>query len=218
MDDTQQLPGPAEDGGPSGQEPEAAPEQSGGKPISSFAFNAAGILATVAAALVVFFCFQTFLRFYYVPSGSMLPTLNIGEVVICTRVNRPEDVDRFDIVVFSPYTEANGYLGRPEGQRKDVYVKRLIGLPGDTVSITDHVLYVNGEPQTEEYLPDTLVMDDFEEITVPEGCYFFLGDNRNRSSDCRYIGSIPFENLVGRCFFHVNSLYGLVHRSEVTRG
>ena len=176
------------------------------KPVYSVSF----ILTQVIPFLIVLVLFTHVLQFYYVPSGSMLPTLNIGEVVLCTAVHSPSDVHHGDIVVFSPFTAENNYLGQSEDNREELYVKRLIGLPGDTVSIQNHTLYVNGEPVDEPYLSPDLVMEDYGEITVPDGCYFMMGDNRNNSADCRYIGSIPFENLKARCFFHMNSIAGFL--------
>ncbi len=179
-------------------------------------YFAAFAMTNIIPFLIVLLIFTKVVQFYYVPSGSMLPTLSIGEVVLCTQIDAPGDVKRGDIVVFSPYTPENNYLDLPESERKELYVKRLIGLPGDRVAIQEHILYVNGQPQTEPYLPPDLEMVDFGEITVPEGCYFMMGDNRNNSADSRFIGSIPFENLKAHCFFHLKSIPGILHHSSTT--
>ena len=81
-----------------------------------------------------------------------------------------------------------------------IFVKRLVGLPGDTVELKDGFLYVNGELYTEEYINDdyrTGRLNVFGPYTVPEGSFFVLGDHRNNSNDSRFIGPIPGEMVLG---------------------
>lgn len=107
-----------------------------------------------------------------IPSESMVPTLNVGDRLFVTRVYNPENLKRGDIVVF-----------RSEEKDEDM-IKRLIGLPGDKIVINDGIVTVNGETLEESYIGTS---DNYSgEFTVPEGKYFFLGDNRYWSLDSRY--------------------------------
>lgn len=107
-----------------------------------------------------------------IPSESMVPTLNVGDRLFVTRVYNPEKLKRGDVVVFDS-EELNERM-----------IKRLIGLPGDTVIIRNGVVQVNGETLQEDYIGTP---DNYNgEFQVPEGKYFFLGDNRAHSDDSRY--------------------------------
>lgn len=107
-----------------------------------------------------------------IPSESMVPTLNVGDRLFVTRVYNPENLKRGDIVVF-----------HSEEKDEDM-IKRLIGLPGDKIVINDGIVTVNGETLEENYIGTA---DNYSgEFTVPEGKYFFLGDNRYWSLDSRY--------------------------------
>lgn len=106
------------------------------------------------------------------------------------------NIDRNDIVILdSPTVEG------------DQYIKRVIGLPGDTISMQDDVLYINGEVIDEsEYLSEETVanntgMEDLEEFVVPEGEYFVMGDNRNHSFDGTEFGPIPEESINAEILF-----------------
>ena len=89
--------------------------------------------------------------------------------------NEPE---RFDIVIFK-------YPDDPE--QKELYIKRIIGLPGETINIVNGKVYIDGKktPLDDSFCPETPI-GDFGPYTVPEGCYFMLGDNRNCSKDSRF--------------------------------
>ncbi|MDQ0175842.1 signal peptidase I [Bacillus chungangensis] len=125
---------------------------------------------------------------------SMMPTLHNGDRMIVNKLGKP---DRFDIVVFHA----------PE--QKD-YIKRVIGLPGDTVEYRDDTLYINGkkyeEPYLEEYknqITDGPLTEDFtlseilDNDVVPDGEIFVMGDNRRFSKDSRHIGTIPLDKVIG---------------------
>ena len=127
-----------------------------------------------------------------VPSGSMEPTIETGSRMIGLRLsyilNEPE---RGDIIIFKYPDDESVY-----------YVKRIIGLPGETVEIKDGFVYIDGQILSEDYLSVT-TEGDFGPYDVPEGCYFVLGDNRNNSHDSRYWTNtyVPEENIVGRALF-----------------
>lgn len=147
----------------------------------------AAMIIAIAIALVFF---KTNFQTYVVPSESMLPTLSIGEVIFGKNIDDVTDIQRGDIVMFD--TEYDVF-----------FVKRLIGMSGDTIEIKDGVLYLNGEPQIEEYVNnDGIPMSDFGPYTVPEGHYFMMGDNRNNSGDSRVIGPIAFEDIRSKALFH----------------
>lgn len=171
---------------------------------------------------------------FRIPSGSMYPTLQIGDFIVVSKfsyglklpvtqttiipISKPE---RGDIVVFK-------YPKDPDVD----YIKRVIGLPGDEVAYLGRALYVNGKPFKQNYIGKYLgsdsgaVMDganmleetldngtkhrilldmdkstqDMQPITVPEGHYFMVGDNRDHSNDSRFWGFVPEQNLKGRAF------------------
>lgn len=147
-------------------------------------------------AIVLFILIRTFLFAPFIVDGeSMAPTLHSGERLIVTKaVYLWGEPKRGDIVVFHAT------------QTRD-YIKRVIGLPGDTVEVRDDRLYINGkevpEPYLEEYRRKTqqaglVLTEDFGPQQVPEGSYFVMGDNRRNSQDSRMIGAIPKDQIVGR--------------------
>lgn len=170
------------------------------------------LVALIVAIVIKTFFFQAF----YIPSGSMIPTLQINDRVLVNKLSYQFGaVERGDILVFdSPEAidversfparvlrsigEATG-LTSPD----TVLIKRVIALPGETVSILDNQVYVNGRPIAEPYLPDGVTTRDFEEIAVPADHVFMMGDNRNQSRDSRVFGPIPREDIVGRAFVTV---------------
>lgn len=127
----------------------------------------------ILIALVLAFLINKFLIFKVkIPSESMVPTLNVGDRLFVTRIYNPEKLKRGDIVVFH------------SDEKNEDMIKRLIGLPGDKVVIKDGIVTVNGETLKENYIgPADNYSGEFE---VPEGKYFFLGDNRYWSLDSRY--------------------------------
>lgn len=141
-----------------------------------------------------------------VVSGSMENTVMTGDRVIGLRTaywfSEPE---RGDIIVFN----RDGFDGKP-------LLKRLIGLPGDTLEIRYGKLYINGELYEEDYLRAEM-NSDYGPITVPEGCYFVMGDNRNVSNDSRR-WSDPFverEDIIGKMYLRYWPLkdFGLIYSS-----
>lgn len=176
------------------------------EPLSAKTFSfILTVFSTLALVLAVGF-YLFFFRIRLVPSASMHPTLEVGETVFCLTIHSSKDISRGDIVVFSPYTSQNNYLNVAKENRTDVYVKRVIGLPGERISISGNVLYIDGEPFDEPYLTPGTPLLDYEEILVPAGCYFMMGDNRMNSFDSRDYGCIPFENMQSKELFHFDSL------------
>lgn len=174
------------------------------KKKSSFVDGLIGVL--LIAVFISMVIFYVKVDRAEVISGSMEPTLMTNEKVVIINGRSPK---RFQMVVFYP----------PDGS-KDKYVKRVIGLPGDTVEYRDDVLYVNGEMYEEPYLDQNreafeaesksetdfytkdLVLENIPGVSkgtkkIPKDMYLVLGDNRQNSQDSRYIGLIPKDNLVG---------------------
>jgi signal peptidase I len=116
-----------------------------------------------------------------VPSGSMLPTIHINDRLAVDKLTGPEDLQYGDIVVFYPPV--------PE-KKEERFIKRLIGKGGDTIEIKDGILYRNGQKVDEPYIREPMKYE-FGPVTVPEGKFFFLGDNRNESYDS-HLWPTPF--------------------------
>lgn len=151
----------------------------------------------VFIALAIMFVIRTFfLGMFYVPSESMVPTLEINDHVAVTKLSyKMHEPERGDVVVFK-------YPPNEEQGLKEVdYVKRLIGLPGETLEIKNNTVFIDGTPLKETYLNEGTNMPDYGPITIPEGEYFMMGDNRNNSSDSRAWGFVPEEYLIGKAQF-----------------
>ncbi|MBD2259937.1 signal peptidase I [Pseudanabaena sp. FACHB-2040] len=129
----------------------------------------------------------------YIPSGSMEPTLEVNDRLVIEKIsyhfNQPE---RGDIVVFWPPESLF-----PPGQRRDAFIKRVIGLPGDTVEVREGQVFVDGTALEEDYIKAPPNYEWGPE-TVPEASYLVLGDNRNSSYDSHAWGYVPYENIIGR--------------------
>lgn len=131
----------------------------------------------VSAALIAFVLNTFIIANSEVPSGSMENTIMTGDRVIGSRLTyRFDDPERGDIAIF-----------RFPDNEKIFYVKRIIGLPGETVDIVDGKVYIDGAetPLEEPYLREPMIPEQPMHFEVPEDCYFMMGDNRNYSSDAR---------------------------------
>lgn len=190
---------------------EAAEQESSG----SFLYELPGLLL---AALVVAVLIKTFVvQPFYIPSGSMIPTLEIDDRVMVSKVNYlVGEIERSDIVVFeNPYRveedesvpeavvrsvlEALGIRTSPY----DDLVKRVIATGGETVEIHDNQVFVDGFALSEPYLQPGSSMPDFGPQTIPEGHLFVMGDNRNASSDGRVFGPIPEDDVIGEAVLRI---------------
>jgi signal peptidase I len=163
-------------------------------------------VAVVAAILIRTFVVQPF----YIPSGSMEPTLNVHDRILVNKLSYDfHSVHRGDIVVFKkPADDTTPGI-------TDL-VKRVIGLPGETISASDGQVYINGRLLPEPWLPrvDQGVTTFPSSIPgclpsppgsckIPSGEYFMMGDNRTDSSDSRVIGPVPGSLFIGRAFVRV---------------
>jgi len=144
------------------------------------------IIETLALAAVLFLGINAVSARVRVDGYSMLPTLEDGEFVLVSKVNyQIGDVERGDIIVFH-------FPMDPEQE----LIKRVIGLPGDFVSVKDGTVSVNGRALIEPYIAASPAYTG--EWAVPQGHLFVLGDNRNDSSDSHSWGYLPFEKVVGK--------------------
>lgn len=145
-----------------------------------------GLLIVVVLRTLIF-------GLFYVPSGSMIPTLQINDHVVVTKftyhITKPQ---RGDIVVF------NYPVALKETGEKVRYVKRLIGLPGDKIEIKEKHLYINDQLVDEPYISSDSDMADFSPLVLGEKEYFMMGDNRNHSNDSRYWGTVEEDLLIGK--------------------
>ncbi len=144
------------------------------------------------ALLVKTFLLQAF----YIPSGSMIPTLKINDRVLVNKLSYDlHDVHRGDIVVFeSPPNEGSA--------TKDL-IKRVIGLPGETVESRDGRIYIDGQVLDAPYLQPHVQTGAMDKVTVAPHHYWMMGDNRGNSRDSRFFGAIPESLIIGRAFVRV---------------
>jgi signal peptidase I len=157
---------------------------------------------------------------YKIPSGSMIPTLTISQRILVNRLATHPGVG--DIVVFHPPAGANNETGPQCGDSdqgpghsqpcdtptrqasNQTFVKRVVGLPGDTLRIREGHVYRNGVQETGAYIqpcPEPTICTFSEAITVPKGDYYMMGDNRGLSDDSRYWGPVPQSWIIGTAFF-----------------
>lgn len=167
------------------------PQSAGTPPVVS-PRRGVNIWSTVRFAIlcaVLFFGLRTFAPTYAIEGESMSPTFHDGGRVILNGAYRLQSPERGDIIVFAPpYASPNPYI------------KRVIALPGERVSIHDGQVFVNDVALAEDYIDGATTIclrAPHCDLTVPEGYVFVLGDNRNNSSDSRYFGPISTGNIVG---------------------
>ncbi len=184
--------------------------------------SAAELVGIIAVALGLALAIQAFVvKPYEIPSGSMLPTLHLGQRILVDRVGMHfGDPKVGDIYVFHPPNsetcadprEGQNANGQNAGRACDVaqaqesgetYVKRVVGLPGDRISIRDGHVFRDGKAEKDSY---TIPCDGSGEcnfpqtITVPRGDYYMMGDNRPDSLDSRFWGPVPKAWLIGEAF------------------
>lgn len=148
------------------------------------------------------FIIQTyFFAFVKVSGDSMNPALNDGNIVIVDKTIEENEYERFDIVAFE-YMYDNS----------DIYIKRIIGLPNETIEIIDNVIYIDGEKLSEYYgafsdiesSPDIAsYFSDYPKTKLGVDEYFVIGDNRYVSDDSRNFGAITADSILGKAIFRI---------------
>jgi signal peptidase I len=152
------------------------------------------VVALGVAVLMRTFVVQTF----YIPSGSMEPTLNIGDRILVDKLSyHLHAVHRGDIIVFAKPPDEQLSPGIND------LVKRVIGLPGETISGQNGQVYINGKPLAEPWLPKGVVTSNFGPVKIPKNDYFVMGDNRGFSEDSRVFGPISGSLIVGRVVLRI---------------
>jgi signal peptidase I len=161
----------------------------------------------ITAVLVAFLLKLFIIEAFRIPSGSMIPTLDVGDQILVYKLAygvrspfgdhywvRFHDPSRGDVVVFR----------YPKDETKD-FIKRVIGLPGDRIAVKNKIVYVNGKPLTEHYVQYLQpldfgqgVRDNMPETLVPPNDFFVMGDNRDDSYDSRFWGFVDRRKILGR--------------------
>jgi signal peptidase I len=153
------------------------------------------VYEVVVPAVILFFIIHTFfLQAQVVPSPSMHPTIMVHDQFLLNKTaywfKKPQ---RFDIIVFRPPAAAD-FNGD--------FVKRIIGLPGETIRVHAGVVYINDKPLNEPFIsPDRAPIAEYGPFIVPDGEVFTMGDNRNNSKDSRYWGALPIRNVKGQAWW-----------------
>jgi len=175
------------------------------------------LVVIVAVALGVALGIQAVLvKPFRIPSESMVPTLEIGQRVLVDRISpRFSDYERGDVVVFKPPEGADTgacAVSHPPQQacprssdaKSDTnFIKRIVAVGGDRIAIKRGRVYIDGKLQQEPYIAPNANCDICnlpEELTVPEGQYYMMGDNRGASLDSRKWGPVPKDNIIGKAF------------------
>ncbi len=182
----------------------------------------------ILALILALFIRTFFVQAYKIPSGSMIPTLLIGDHIL---------VNKMVYGIRNPFTREVWFNGRlpkrqeivvfiyPQNRKLD-FIKRVIGLPGDVVEIRNKQVYVNGKPLREPYvrhsdpkiLPRELSpRDNFGPVKVPPGYIFVMGDNRDESYDSRFWGFVPLKDVKGKAFIIYFSWDSRHFRPRLTR-
>jgi signal peptidase I len=181
------------------------------------------LVVIVATALVLALLIQAFVvKPYRIPSGSMLPTIHLGQRVLVDRLGNDFSSPHIgEIIVFHPPANyALGCLNPDEGQTggpgqrpcgavrteesSQTFIKRVVGLPGDRIRIVNGQVIRNGVPEKDPYAASCAgaASCDFPvAITVPRGDYYMMGDNRGESDDSRFWGPVPRSWIIGDAFF-----------------
>ena len=177
----------------------------------------------IGLAILIAFLVKTFVaQAFYIPSGSMIPQLNVGDRVVVSKISYDlHDPNRGDIIVFDAPPRAPGVATKAKSTGvghvvRDIfesigvlqpsteeYIKRVIGLPGETVEGKDGKIFIDGRELVEPYLPPGTATSDFGPVTVPSDGLWVMGDNRSNSSDSRVFGTIRRRTVVGRAILRV---------------
>jgi signal peptidase I len=193
-------------GEPVTPEPEPSPppppsKRSGANPFVE-------LLVILAVAFGLAYVVQAWVvKPYRIPTGSMEPTLDVGDRVLVNRlVYHFHGPHRGDIIVFHPPGHGDTAERGAPTEASVTYIKRVIGLPGETIQITRGIVTVckpvgqNCHALREPYTEGSQTSPRYGPFTVPSGDYFVMGDNRGDSLDSRYWGPLPRRNIIGEAF------------------
>ena len=163
----------------------------------------------ILIALVLAFIIRSFIvQAFKIPSGSMIPTLLVGDHILVNKFVFGPQIPFTKIRLFSFQKPKRGEVVvflEPTDRKKD-FIKRVIGLPGETIEVINRKVHINGKPLEGEeyayYASSRLIrgLDNHGPVNIPENSYFMMGDNRENSSDSRVWGPVPFELMKGKAF------------------
>jgi signal peptidase I len=191
------------------------------------------VLTVVIAAGLAFLVQAFVIKPYRIPSGSMEPTLGINQRILVNRLSTHPRIG--SVVVFHPPSGADAAVqcANPRqgfnaegtadaqpcdealpGRSSETFIKRVVGLPGDSLLIRDGLVYRNGTREKDSFITPCGGASECtfsEKIKVPKGDYYMMGDNRGDSDDSRYWGPVPQKDIIGKAFF----TYWPIHRIGV---
>jgi signal peptidase I len=154
------------------------------------------VVAVLVSLLIRTFVFQTF----FIPSGSMEPTLQIGDRIIVSKLSVEfGTIHTGDILVF----KAPKAVATVCGDDVADLVKRVIGLPGQTLTSKGNTIYVDGKPLAQPWTHVSTLGKAIGTVHVPKNHYFMMGDNESDSCDSRYWGTIPRSSIIGKAFVRI---------------
>jgi signal peptidase I len=154
------------------------------------------VVAVLVSLLIRTFVFQTF----FIPSGSMEPTLQVGDRIIVSKLSVEfGTIHTGDILVF----KAPAAVASVCGDNVADLVKRVIGLPGQHLTSKGNTIYVNGKPLAQPWSHVSTLGRAIGNVTVAKNHYFMMGDNESDSCDSRFWGSIPRSSVIGKAFVRI---------------
>ncbi len=165
--------------------------------------------AIIIAVVIAFFIRTFIIQAFKIPSGSMKPTLQIGDHILVTKFSYGVKIPLLRKTLFSVGDPKRGdviVFIYPEDRSKD-FVKRVVGISGDTLEIKNKKIYLNGLPYSDGhgvYTDDMIIpgaaqpRDNFGPVTVPTGSLFVMGDNRDQSYDSRFWGFVDKRDVLGK--------------------
>lgn len=154
------------------------------------------VVAVLISLFIRTYVFQTF----FIPSGSMEPTLQIGDRIVVSKLSVEfGTIHRGDILVF----RAPRAVASDCGDSVSDLVKRVIGLPGEQLTSKGNTIYVNGRPLAQPWTHNEPLFRQIGKVTVPANHYFMMGDNEPNSCDSRWWGSIPRSSVIGKAVVRI---------------
>jgi signal peptidase I len=180
---------------------EPTDETPGVKPPKSRRRGLIEWIIVLIVAVGLSFLVRTFVvQEYYVPSTSMTPTLDIGDRILVNKLSVDfGTVNIGDIVVFKAPPNVKTVCGDDVAD----LVKRVIGVPGDTLYSEGNTIYVNNKPLDQRWTVYKTIGDPIKRITLKKNMYFMMGDDHAGSCDSRYWGPVPHSDLIGKVFFKI---------------
>ncbi len=175
---------------------EVAPPRVRPRTRSVIEWVAVVVVAVLVSLLIRTYVFQTF----FIPSGSMEPTLQVGDRIVVSKLSVEFGTIHIgDILVFRAPPAVRTQCGDDVAD----LVKRVIGLPGDHLTSKGNTIYVNGSPLKQPWSHYEPIGRAIGKVTVPKNHYFMMGDNESDSCDSRFWGTVPRSSIIGKAFLRI---------------